>query len=174
MSTIHIKGKNDPRLPLFSFLAAAAMDKKEKHNLHYLFYEAKRKRLWATDGHRAHIAFIDMGEENRVFDVVTKKKGEILLDEMTGNDIPQAPNISIILSNIRVIARQAVSISNKTPELAYVNLMRLWQKAIIRQYFFDDLALFSNTWTALIQDGEESAIAFKSEKCLAVIMPINV
>jgi len=38
---------------------------------------------------------------------------------------------------------------------------------------FNDLTLFSNTWMALFQDDEESAIAFKSGNCLAVIMPIN-
>lgn len=174
MESLHFKGKYDPRVNLFSFVASARMSEKEKHNLSQIFYDAKKKRIWATDGHRLHLANIDMGAEDRQFKVVSSKKSEIILIDIEKENFVNRPNIGLVLSDVRTIARHDVVISSSVPESAYIKLMRLFKKAIINQKFFNALSIFSDRWQALIQDNEESAIFFKSENCLAVIMPLNI
>ncbi len=174
MESLHFKGKYDNRVKLFSFIAAARMGEKEKHNLSQIFYDAKKKRIWATDGHRLHIAYIDMGADDRQFKVVSAKKTEIILIDIEKENFVNKPNIGIVLSNARFIAKQELGINPDRPESAYVQLMRLFKKAIIQQKFFNALSIFSDCWTALIQNDESEAIYFKNQNCLAVIMPLNV
>jgi hypothetical protein len=174
MESLHFKGKYDNRVKLFSFIASARMSEKEKQNLSQIFYDAKKKRIWATDGHRLHIAYIDMGENDRQFKVVSSKKNEIILIDIEKENFVNKPNIGIVLTNARIIAKQPLTITEKCPESAYVQLMRLFKKAIINQKFFNSLSIFSDFWTALIQNEETEAVYFKSENCLAVIMPLNM
>ncbi len=176
MESLHFKGKYDPMCHLMTFLAAATLKKPsndQEKKVSLIHYEAKKKRLWATDGHRLHLVNLDMGNENRAFRILAKKKSEIELIDIDKKEIPDGlPNIVIVLSAARTIAEQKISFGRKI-EIAYVKLMRLFQKVIIDQEFFNDLQILSDNWTALIQD-EDSAQFFKCDNALAVIMPLNV
>jgi hypothetical protein len=176
MANLHFKKDkySNNGFEMFSFVASSRMNEKGKEQMSYLFYDGKKKRIWSTDGHRAHLAYIDLGEEDRCFKVILQKKNEIILEDMPKEDFPNRPNLSLVLSNARFIAKQDVVISDKNPEIAYVKLMRLFKKSMLDQSFFNSLAILFNRWTALIQDNEEDAVFFKCEKCLAVIMPMNI
>jgi hypothetical protein len=174
MATIHYKGNKygNDGCDMFLFVASAMPGKKDgRDHLMQLYYEAKKKRLWATDGFRMHLAHIDMGESNRQFKVLIQKRNEIMMEDIPEKEFNGMPNISSVLSDIIPIARQDIKINPKEPENGYIALMRLFQKAIIKQAFFNCLSIFSDCWTALIQDGEESPIYFKNSNCVAVIMP---
>ena len=161
-------------LECFAFVSAAKM-KKEKYgnaeHLSFLHYEAKKKRLWATDGHRLHLCSIDMGDNDRHFKVISQKKGEIILEEAEGEF--NLPKISSVLNDIRPIARHNIHISEDHPEKAYIQLMRLYEKNIIQQNFFNDLTIFSQDWKVILC-AEDSAQAFKCENCMAVIMMMDI
>jgi hypothetical protein len=176
MESLHFKGKHDPMCHLMTFLAAATVKKPDNDQLKklaYIHYEAKKKRLWATDGHRLHLAHLDMGASNRAFRILNKKKSEIELHEVDQKEIPVGlPNITVVLQAAHIIAKQKVQFGRK-PEIAYVKLMRLFQKVILDQAFFNDLQILSDNWTALLQD-EDGAQFFTSDNCMAVIMPLNV
>jgi DNA polymerase III sliding clamp (beta) subunit (PCNA family) len=176
METLHFKGQYDPMFKVFSFLYAATHKDKDctKEQLAYIFYEAKKKRLWSTDGFRLHIINMDMGKKDRIFRTILKKKNEMELIDLDKDTIANIhkPNISLVLLDIRAIAKQSVSFT-KRKEVAYVRFMRLFNKTIIQQDFFNDLQLYSDTWQALLQE-EEKGQCFKCEHALAVIMPLNI
>jgi len=176
MSTVNFKKNrySNDGFEMFSFVASARMGEKEKNGLKQIFYDGKKKRIWATDGHRLHLANIDMGEEDRCFNVILQKKSEITLDDIKKEDFPNRPNITAVLSDIRPIARHDVSISPEHPEIAYTKLMRLFQKVVVNFKFFTSLLTFAVSWMAIIQDDETGPLVFKSDKCLAVIMPMNI
>jgi len=140
-----------------------------------IWYDGKKKRLWATDGARLHIAGVDFGNDDFTFHIISKRKNEIIGE--ISKERPNLPNISIILQQReRTIAyfdfAEYLDFP-KTPEIPYVKFMRLFQKAIISQEFFNDLFNIPGKWKALIAE-ENSAQFFKNENCLAAIMPLNV
>lgn len=161
------------------FFVAQATFEKSKNNFgsselaDRLWYDGKKKRIWATDGHRLHLAAIDFGKKDFTFHVISKKKGEIIGEiEKEG---PNLPNISAILSAHRTIAYfdfPEYFEFPKSPEIPYVKFMRLFQKNILNQGFFNDLFNIPGKWKALIAE-EELGQVFKNENCLAMIMMIN-
>jgi hypothetical protein len=138
-----------------------------------IWYDAKKKRIWATDGHRLHLAGIDFGKKDFTFHVISKKKNEIIGE--IEKERPGLPNISVILLAHRTIAYYDFPEYfefPKSPEIPYVKFMRLFQKNIMNQGFFNDLFNIPGKWKALIAD-EESGQIFKNENCLAMIMLVN-
>jgi hypothetical protein len=160
------------------FVAAAMVEDAKKSQLsimeNRIWYDGKKKRIWATDGYRLHLAAIDFGEKDFTFHVISKKKGEIIGE--IEKERPNLPNISIVLSNHKTIAYhtfQEYLSYPKKPEIPYVQFMRLYEKKVIDQEFFNDLFNIPGTWKALIGD-EDSSQVFKNENCLAMIMMMDV
>jgi len=155
------------------FVSSGRMMDKTSPMINFIYYNAKKSRLWTTDGHRLHIAGeMGFGQNDCYFKVISDKKNEIQLEKM-GENLPHLPNISLILQNVKTIYRHEIKFDS-TGSIAYSMLMRLFKKAAIDFNFILDLKAASNTWTALIQEDENGQQFFKSGNFLAVIMPLNV
>lgn len=170
--TVLIK-KNQMFFDSVKFVAAARMPEKER-GLSFLFYNSTKGRLWATDGFRLHIAGeMGFGQKDCYFKVISEKKNEIMLEKM-GESMPPVPNIAIILQKVKTIHHHDMSIARDGVSVAYSRLIRLFKKATFNFEFINDLKIFPESWTALIQGDEDDQQFFKAQNCLAVIMPLNV